>query len=404
MATEKMYELAFQYKGTKLWHQLYDDELFAVRLTDGEIGYCCVMGRLGELNALGLYVGDEGYQSYHLLRRTDHENMTDRMMGELLTSQNCLQCSFDSKAMLSDEELDEVHRYAQAHGKTLRGKNAFPQFTKYRAGRFPWRCDSALDEQRICDALSAAVALKKLLQKHDKAELGLVSLEEDPAKIPMLVLEDSRWIIRFTALPSAEIRYPEPLLTNEVTAARIRRKAKTGVWECGTFWLPDATQEEGHEDEAPRYPLALLLVDLGSGLVQPPIVTDGEAPSEMLDKFVQLLLDGKSLPRTIRCGDDRAFSLLKDLCTKTGIRLERTEEPEALDEVIDELLEHLSGPEEAAPSPVEIAAMEDVLMQMSDDELRRLPQEMVNMLFSLAEYGALPEALSARVKKLFRKK
>ena len=31
MATERMYELAFQYKGTKLWQQLYDDELFAVR-------------------------------------------------------------------------------------------------------------------------------------------------------------------------------------------------------------------------------------------------------------------------------------------------------------------------------------------------------------------------------------
>ena len=31
MATERMYELAFQYKGIKLWQQLYDDELFAVR-------------------------------------------------------------------------------------------------------------------------------------------------------------------------------------------------------------------------------------------------------------------------------------------------------------------------------------------------------------------------------------
>ena len=41
MATERMYELAFQYKGIKLWQQLYDDELFAVRLSDGAIGYCC---------------------------------------------------------------------------------------------------------------------------------------------------------------------------------------------------------------------------------------------------------------------------------------------------------------------------------------------------------------------------
>ena len=43
---EKMYELAFQYKSTKLWQQLYDDELFAVQLDDGEIGYCSIMGAL----------------------------------------------------------------------------------------------------------------------------------------------------------------------------------------------------------------------------------------------------------------------------------------------------------------------------------------------------------------------
>ena len=84
MATERMYELAFQYKGTKLWQQLYDDELFAVQLSDGAIGYCCVMGMIGEHNALALYVGEEGYQSYCAIRNADQDRMTDQMMGELL--------------------------------------------------------------------------------------------------------------------------------------------------------------------------------------------------------------------------------------------------------------------------------------------------------------------------------
>ena len=63
MATEKMYDLAFQYKGTKLWQQFYDDELFAVKLSDGEIGYCCVMGMLGQHNALALYVGEKAIRA-----------------------------------------------------------------------------------------------------------------------------------------------------------------------------------------------------------------------------------------------------------------------------------------------------------------------------------------------------
>ena len=198
MATERMYELAFQYKGIKLWQQLYDDELFAVRLSDGAIGYCCVMGMIGEHNALALYVGEEGYQSYCAIRNADQDRMTDQMMGELLTSQNCLQCSFESKDMLSEEELEEVRQYASSHQKPLRGKNAFPQFTKYRPGRFPWHYDSALDEQRICDALGAAAALKKMLRSYSKEELGLFKLDEEPAKIPMLVFEGGRWIMKYT--------------------------------------------------------------------------------------------------------------------------------------------------------------------------------------------------------------
>ena len=404
MATEKMYELAFQYKGTKLWQQLYDDELFAVLLSDGAIGYCCVMGMVGEHNALALYVGGEGYQSYCAIRNADQDRMTDQMMGELLTSQNCLQCSFESKDMLSEEELEEVRQYASSHQKLLRGKNAFPQFTKYRPGRFPWHYDSALDEQRICDALGAAAALKKMLRSYSKEELGLFSLDEEPAKIPMLAFEGGRWIMKYTSLPDAEIRYPEPKLTNDVTAARIKRKAKAGVWECGTLRLPSAVQEEGQPDEAPYYPLALLFIELGNELVQEPIVTDGEDPAEMLNEFAQQLLDGKTVPRTIRCGDERCFSLLKDLCAKTGIRLEMTDDPEALNDVIGDLLDHLAGEEDAELDPKEVEEMFDVLMQMPDSELRQMPQELVNMLYSLSEAGALPDALDNRIRKLFRRK
>ena len=404
MATERMYELAFQYKGTKLWQQLYDDELFAVRLSDGAIGYCCVMGMIGEHNALALYVGEEGYQSYCAIRNADQDHMTDQMMGELLTSQDCLQCSFENKDMLSEEELEEVQQYASNHQKLLRGKNAFPQFTKYRPGRFPWHYDSALDEQRICDALGAAAALKKMLRSYSKEELGLFSLDEEPVKIPMLAFEGGRWIMKYTALPNAEIRYPEPKLTNDVTAARIKRKAKAGVWECGTLWLPNAVQEEAHADEAPYYPLALLFIELGNELVQEPIVTDGEDSAEMLNEFAQQLLDVKTAPRTIRCGDERCFSLLKDLCAKTGIRLEKTDDPEALNDVIGDLLEHLAGEEDAEFDPKEVEEMFDVLMQMPDSELRQMPQELVNMLYSLSEAGALPDALDNRIRMLFRKK
>ena len=48
--------------------------------------------------------------------------------------------------------------------------------------------------------------------------------------------------------------------------------------------------------------------------------------------------------------------------------------------------------------------MFDVLMHMPDSELRQMPQELVNMLYSLAEAGALPAPLEQRIGKLLRKK
>jgi len=72
--------------------------------------------------------------------------------------------------------------------------------------------------------------------------------------------------------------------------------------------------------------------------------------------------------------------------------------------VIDDLLDHLAGDEDEEPSPEEIDEMFDGLMQTSDAELRQMPQELVNMLYSLAEAGVLPEELEQRVRKLFRRK
>ena len=83
------------------------------------------------------------------------------------------------------------------------------------------------------------------------------------------------------------------------------------------------------------------------------------------------------------CGDDRCFALLKHLSAKTRIALERTDEPEVLDEVIEDLLEHMSKLQDEGIRPDKIVEVFNCLMQM--------PQEMANMLYSLAEAGALPE-------------
>ncbi len=403
MATERMYDLAFQYKATKLWKLLYDDELFAVKLSDGEIGYCSVMGMVGQHLALGLYVGEEGYQSYRILLDGGFADADSIMMGEVLTSQNCLQCSFENKDMLLDAEVNEVRQYARAHQIPLRGKNAFPQFTKYRPGRYPWRYDSDLDEQRISDALSAGIRLKELLQQSSKEDIGLYSLRSGVQKIPLLSLEEGRWTVNDTPLPSAEISYPTPAFMDDFMAARLKRKKKRGIWECGTMRLPTAVQEEGQENEAPYFPLALVCIELNTGLIHQPVVTDGENAAETMQGFAEQLLHSGSVPRTIRCGDDRSFAILKDICSKNGIRLERTDNLEELDEAMHSLLEQLGEDENGEPDLEQLQELAEMLMLMTDGELAQMPPEMVNMLCELGELGGIPEKLLRRLKKLRRR-
>lgn len=64
MIPDALYDLAFAFRKTKLWDQLYDTQLFAVGHSDGSVGYCSVMGRMREHLALGVYPGLPGLEAY----------------------------------------------------------------------------------------------------------------------------------------------------------------------------------------------------------------------------------------------------------------------------------------------------------------------------------------------------
>ena len=118
MATDRMYELAFSFKNRKLWKELSDTELFGVLLADGEIGYCSVMGMLGEHPSLGVYIGQSGYAGFcRMLSPAFSPESADA--AEILAAQDCLRCSFENGEMLSEQEIREVRTYCRKTKKTL---------------------------------------------------------------------------------------------------------------------------------------------------------------------------------------------------------------------------------------------------------------------------------------------
>ena len=145
MTRDKLYEAAFRYKKAGPWKKLWDSEVFAVKLKSGEIGYVSIMGRNGEYNALGLYIGEEGVRSYLLLTDMDRYSGSEFRDHELLLRQKCLQAALGSKDELWPEEVEEVRAYAKKNGIRLSGRYAFPQFLKYEPGRHPWRVKTQAD-------------------------------------------------------------------------------------------------------------------------------------------------------------------------------------------------------------------------------------------------------------------
>ena len=210
MASEKLYEAAFQYRKSRLWKRLYDSELFAVALPDGETGYCSVTGMTGGPAALTLYVGVRGFNSY----RSAMESMDPAAlwMGE----QEYLQCSLENQGYLREGELQEARSYAEKHGIVLQG--ACPQFSKYAPNRYPGPLETEQEEADLGEALSAAAALAEILKTRRKAELGLADIEEGSDTVPLLVRDGEHFRVDSAALP---VQFPTPSELNEKTASRV---------------------------------------------------------------------------------------------------------------------------------------------------------------------------------------
>ena len=439
MATEKMYDLAFQYKRTKLWKKMLDSELFAVRFSDGEIGYCCVMGLAGEHIALGVYVGAEGFQSFRELAFQETDSVYE-MLGipapmnfasaELAFRQSCLQCSFENKEDMDEDDAQEVRNYARAHKIQLRGPHSFPNFAKYMRYRVPWGIRTAEDERRICEALAAAVALAKLLETMEKTDLGIFQVDEETKILPLLIPGQRGYNVSRTDVPKEwREEYPKPPETDPERIAAVRKLRKKGVYACELLHLPGAIGAEPDAEQAPYFPVLLLCVDTKSGfpLTTQPVTDYDTSPETLRDSFADALISNGECPRAMKVRNEEVLALLEEFCMKAGILLSVDSELPALDEIREKILGALySGAhdfmddddedddfdfmgddddEDDEPPDMEEAIAEamDQLMRMSDMELKTLPPMMVRQVLDMAPFGFVPQELQLRLRRLFKK-
>lgn len=410
MPTEELYDIAMRYKKTKLWKQLFDTELFAVRLSCGETGYCCVMGELGEHIALAVYVGRAGLDSYRNLGEAAKKT-SEMKQFEQMVSQDCVQCSFENKVELSPGEAQEARRYAKAHGITYHGRNSFPKFTRYRPSCYPWKLKEKADQQNLYEALSAAIQVSQKLQTEEKEALGFQKGALYNRTIPLLEKDGPDYKWSAVALPAKEKKiYPSPVIRDELLLARLKRKKQQGfVWACELVMLPDAVSdedgaEEGEEPQkAPVFPYLMLIVNCRTGLVIPSQPVERYAGHA--EKFITALADSmlvSGVPSEIQVRDRRTEALLRRFAGQTGIRVQVNKNLSLLDRAEEDLLNCFSADEDPGQAEDDYQQFLDMLMQMDSETFHMLPQNIKNRLLQMEQRGDLPEPVSEHIRKLLK--
>ena len=346
---DKLYDAAFRYKKAGIWKKLWDNEVFAIKLPSGETGYISIMGRDGSYCALGLYIGEDGFQGYRAIVNINGFTGDPFLDHELLLQQNSLQMALENKEFLLPEELDEVRSYAKRNDIRLSGKNAFPQFIKYEPNYHPWKVQSKEDQQALLEALEAAILLADLLRTAKPKELGIISITPDTKEVPLFEMKEGQLQrVGMAPLPGdkPDIYEYVPAI-NEVAMASVKKLPRKGIWESELVRMTEPVQN--HPDETPYYPLLLLVVESKSYYLLPiPMVMHAEKnPQDMLQSFADSWKKQNMYPKEIRCRDERTYALLKDFCEKTNVKIKIYEdEMRALDDVEYHLFSEWSDPDE----------------------------------------------------------
>ena len=321
-----LYQAALEFKEIEAWTWMYDSDVFGVQdPAGGEIGYCCIMGNLGEMFALALYLGSEGLESY--MRVASEPPMVSPEALETMLTQKCLMASFGSREELTKEDRQVIKRL----GLKFRGRTAWPLFRSYRPAYHPWYL--TIDEARF---LTLALQQAREVCLRFKGDPALFDPPQEELWFVRVPEETGEGLIWKDAWLEPDLLEEEELPTVPIDELRLARLKKAvqfmdAIWEMDFFLSPSAVQES--KGERPYYPYLTMTVDHRSGFI---FGTDLAPPeSHLIEfplRFLALAERLKKLPTELWVKREDAYDLLEPLTSRLGIELYLVDELESLEE------------------------------------------------------------------------
>jgi hypothetical protein len=327
-----LYQASADFKKVAAWEWMYDSDLFGVQNpADGEIGFCCVMGNLGEHYALGVYLGSEGLASYLYIQ----SGAVEPPDMSVLFIQKCLMASYEDRELLEQPDRALIKEL----GLKFRGRNAWPLFRSYRPGYHPWFLSSA-EARYLTIALEQAIDVA--LRFKDDPQL-LIPPQEGQylVRVPEQRADGLYWSDQWLApAPIKPAEVPQPR-ADQLRIQRIKQTITTrkGAWETDYFRAPTPIQE--HKGERPYYPYMSLWVDHTSGMIlHTDVIPTADYQATFQQQFLDLIEQTGFIPKELYVKLPEAQALLESITKPLGIKLKTARALPMLDEAHNSLFSY----------------------------------------------------------------
>lgn len=408
MNTDRLYDLAYEFKDTALWRELFARDLFAVRLSNGEIGYCCVLSGDERIVSFVLYIGNEGLRAYkYLLADMD----ADVANPNLWLTQDCIHCDFKPRDV-EPAYWEGMQDYARRRKISAGSDTLTPRFTRYYPEHYPFDLTTGDGEEDIeergyiVEALEAALEVSRRLKGGkggapvNPVTLGFEEVRSGDKKIPLLTKEEDGYTWSVIQLPEGvHLEYKTPELEDESLIAKVRqgiKEAGYGTWECGVVRLRAMIGPNGELPiVAPSFVLAM--VDRPDEKINklysiipshnPRLGGSYEMDStRILQCFVEAMVAESRYPEAIIPYDNPTEAFLRRFCEQVGIPMLAGQPTPLFNANVIMILTHI----EAARSVQEFAGIARRMAAMSpekvaayDEEHRQASAEMVEQMVQI---------------------
>lgn len=400
MASDELYKLAVEYNKQKLWYNMSSDQLFGVKLDDGRIAYCSVLGRHeGEGCALAVYVSKTELDCLRHSEINFEENITDNEAFILKVSQSCLRLILAEKDDLSDEELKAEKIFSKRNKIYFRAKHSHPRFMKFKPLCSARQITDVEDEKILMQAISAAIEVSKKFPYKLPHRIQFSDRIAIRRKFPLLTLECEKykWTMEHFP-PFRRVQFPVAKLNPE-QLKKLTAKKKSGTYCCEIFILPKTAYVE--DEDVSKFPVTLITYDqTKKRKIEMDYALDYIARPEILTAAVVKTFLAKGVPKKIFVRNERTYYFLEKFCEQVGIELldaeDDLQEIEIEEEnIIRELkIESLSEDEY-------IIQLLDLVENVPAEELKHsLDQELKDLLEELYNDDVLTDELDAKIEKI----